>query len=163
MLGWVVSIALFIDSLPSNVHLSNADPDRTHCPLSNAQGGGGETGPASYLWAGVQWGRLRTYCADTASVRRSVVGLSCIPNPRARSWGFFSRLWSLSAMLDLLAVNCRRNVQADSLCRRISASSVIPLVQSATGMSCLNAPPVELVSLSYLFSQHSIIILDIRW
>lgn len=130
-----------------------------HC-LTHKEGGG--TGPASYLWAGVQWGRQRTYCADTASPRRSVVGLSCIPNPRARSWGFSSRLWSFSAMLDLLDVSCRRNVQADSLCRRTSASSVIPLVQSATGMSCLNAPPVELVSLSYLLSQHIIIVLDIR-
>lgn len=37
-----MSVDLFIDSLPSNVHLSNADPDRTHCPLFNTQAGGGE-------------------------------------------------------------------------------------------------------------------------
>lgn len=145
-----MSIALFIYSLLSNGHTG---PSRTHCPLFNPQGVG--TGPASYLRAGVQWARQRTFCTETASVRRSVVCLSCAPNPRARSWGFSSRLWSLSAMLDLLDVNCRRNVQADSLCRRTSASCVIPLVQSATGMSCLNALPVESVSLSYLFSQHS--------
>lgn len=43
-----------------------------HCLTHKGRGGG--TGPASYLWAGVQWGRQRTYCADTASPRRSVVG-----------------------------------------------------------------------------------------
>lgn len=35
-----MSVDLFIDSLLSNVYLSNADPDRTHCPLFNTQGGG---------------------------------------------------------------------------------------------------------------------------
>lgn len=104
-----------------------------------------KTGPASYLRAGVHWGS-----APTARILRLWGGrsfVSCSPGPRARSWGFSSRLWSLSAMLDLLDAKCRRNVQADNSCWRTSASSVIPLVQSATGMSCLNALPVELVSL----------------
>lgn len=65
--------------------------------------------------------------------------------PPAQPWGFSPRFCSFSPVADLLDASPRRNVRADSFCWRTSVSSVIPLAPSATGMSCSNALPVELV------------------
>lgn len=86
LFGLCLSV-FFIYFLFSNGLLSNTDQDHTHCPLFNTQEVGG-TGPASYLWAAAQWGRQRTYCTDTASVRRSVVCLL-----HAKSSGAVMRLF----------------------------------------------------------------------
>ena len=67
-------------------------------------------------------------------------------SPRAQPWGPSPRFWSSSPASDLLDVNPRRPVRVDSLCWRASVSSVTPPAPSATGTSCLNALPVELVS-----------------
>lgn len=83
---------------------------------------------------------------------------------RTRPWGPSPRFWPFSAVSDLLDVNLRCPVRVDSFCWRISVSSVIPPALSATGMSCLNALPVELVSIfPYTLTFNSIKSLRAFW
>ena len=115
------------------------------------------TGPASYFWAGVDGAPYRSTSIpaarrDTASLETLLLtvcrffSLTSRESPRAQPWGPSPRFWSSSPASDLLEVNPRRPVRVDSLCWRASVSSVTPPAPSATGTSCLNALPVELVS-----------------
>lgn len=83
------------------------------------------------------WRHLADCCVLTSS-----------ESPREQPWGPSPRFCSFSTVSDLLGVNPHhhRPARKDSLCWRTSVSSAIPPALSATGMSCLNALPVELVS-----------------
>lgn len=101
--------------------------------------------------------RLHGHCVFGDTVWLFFLTSSGIPRPQP--WGSSPRFWSVSMVSDLLDASPRRNVRADSFCWRTSVSSVIPLALSATGMSCLNALPVELVrkiSYPYFLAQHQI-------
>lgn len=114
------------------------------------------TGPASYFWADVHRAPYRSASIpaarrDTASLETLLLSvcrffLTSRESPRAQPWGPSLRFWSSSPAPDLLDVNPRRPVRVDSLCWRANVSSVTPPAPSATGTSCLNALPVELVS-----------------
>lgn len=111
------------------------------------------TDPASYFWAGVHRAPYRSASVPAARTLRLwrqswlfAVFLSSSESPRAQPWGPSPRFWSFSPVSEILDVNPRRPVRVDNLCWRTSVSSVIPPALSATGMSCLNALPVELVS-----------------
>lgn len=127
----------------SSDYLSKPSTIHSHCPAPLQR-----TRPASFVWLPTGRGEssrrahVCTCCTDCASIDC----LTFFLMNESSEWRWRPALPLLFCTVsDLFDVSLRCLVQVDSLCWRISASSVIPPVLSATGTSFFSVLPVESV------------------